>query len=161
MAMEWSFMKKTKTLLAMFFLLAFQQQCIANASSKLNISFNPASPIYHINKIIKVDGTKVYDYSEYAVKITNRYRKSVHVKSVVFKSLGNIQTSGLGDIISKWPWKNNRVLRPGKSISFKKIWGFIEDTPNDKMTSQFIFTYTLGKSAKEYTVTKNLVLTPQ
>ncbi len=154
-------MKKIKFMLSVLILLIFQQQSTANAGSKLKVAFNPKSPVYHVKKTTKVDGIKIYDYSKFAIKLTNGYRKSLHMKSVIFKSLGNKQTSGLGDIVNKWPWKNSRTLARGKSISFEKVWGFTTDTPNDKMTSQFIFTYTLGKSTKEYTVIKDLVLTPK
>ncbi|MFK5894606.1 MAG: hypothetical protein QM504_15400 [Pseudomonadota bacterium] len=154
-------MYRTKLLPVVMLLSFFQFINVANASSKLNVSFSPTSPVYNTKKTIKVDGTKIFDHSKYSVKLTNRYRKSLHMKSVIFKSLGNNQTSGLGDIVNKWPWSNNHILKPGKSISFTKVWGFTEDTPNDKMTSQFVFTYTLGKSKKEYVLTKDLVLNPQ
>lgn len=154
-------MYKAKFISTVMLILFFQLSGIAHASSKLSVSFSPKSPVYNTKKTIKVDGTKIYDHSKYSVKLTNRYRKPLHMKSVIFKSLGNNQTSGLGDIINKWPWDNSRTLKPGKSISFTKVWGFTVDTPNDKMTNQFVFTYALGKSKKEYVFTKDLVLKPK
>ena len=153
-------MKIISKLIPVVFLMSLQYHGVALAGSKLNVSFSPKTPVYHTKKTTKVDGVKIYDHAKYSVKLTNRFRKTLHMKSVIFKSLGETQTSGLGDIINKWPWNSSRTLMPGKSISFTKVWGFTTDTPNEKMTSQFIFTYTLGKSKKVHTLTKNLVLKP-
>ena len=134
---------------------------LAESRSLLKVDFKPDEPVMHIGEPTKVKTTTVYDHSEFSTKITNRHFYPIHMKSVIFTSIGNRQKSGLGDIINYWPWKGSRTLESGKSISFKKVWGFTVDTPNTEMTYQFKFVYTVGNNSKQHVVIKDLVLSPE
>ena len=126
----------------------------------LKVAFNPARPDFHMGKPTKVGEAVVYDHSKFTVELKNQHLLPMHMKSVVFYSLGNKQESGLGDVINYWPWKGRKIIKSGKSISFNKVWGFTVDTPNTEMTYQFKFTYSIGDDPKEYVYTKDLLLYP-
>lgn len=151
--------KKIVLLVVLLFQLLSSDMLLAkNTDSLLKVKFTPNNPIIHLGKPTKVSGVTVYDHSKFSIKITNRHLKTLHMKSVIFTSIGDRQTSGLGDIINYWPWRNAPALKSGQSLSFNKVWGFTVDTPNTQMTYRYKFVYTLGNDSDEHIVIKDLIL---
>jgi len=129
-------------------------------ANPLKVEFTPKKPTINLGSPTKVGNITVYDHSEFSIKIFNRHFLPMHIKSVIFNSLGNEQASGLGDVLNYWNWGGKAVLGANRNISFNKVWGFTVDTPNTEMTYEYIFTYTIGNDPKTHVVTKKLILTP-
>lgn len=128
----------------------------------LKVQFIPYNPTFNIGAPTKVGDVTVYDHSEFGIKITNRHFLPMRLFSVDFNSIGDKDghESGLGNILSYWNFGDKAILGANRTISFNKVWGFTTDTPNEKMTYEYIFTYIIGNNPEFYTVTKRLVLTP-
>ncbi|MCW8831452.1 MAG: hypothetical protein OQK32_08040 [Gammaproteobacteria bacterium] len=129
-------------------------------AEELDIIFSPASPKIHLESTTQVGDVTVYDHSEFSVTIKNTHYKSINIQGVNFISIGDIQTSGLGNIINYWPWKDSRTLKPGETISFSKVWGFTVDTPNSEMTYHFEVNYNIVGRKETKQFVKELVLRP-
>ncbi len=129
-------------------------------AAELNVIFKPASPTMHLKSTAKVGDVTVYDHSKFSVTLKNRHRKPISVQSVQFISIGDVEKSGLGDIINYWPWRGSRTIQPGKAITFDKVWGFTVDTPNSTMTYRFEVNYNILGKLENKQIVKELVLQP-
>jgi len=98
-------------------------------SNPVVLYFNPRWPAYDSSSTLNVDGTTVYDHSDFGVTMRNTSGRTVEIESVALTSQGDGAASGLGDIKNYWrsPAGGTR-LGPGESVYFKKIWGFVTDT---------------------------------
>lgn len=147
-----------------YFLLALLLQAMivgVSSGADLEMDFEPAHPAIHFGSTTQVGGTTVYDHSEFSIKLTNRSSKPISIQAVNFISIGDIERSGLGNIINYWPWKGSRTLQPDEYIYFNKVWGFIVDTPNTKMTYRFEVSYSVGDGPDTKTLIEELVLDPE
>ena len=126
----------------------------------LEVTFRPASPTIHLESAKQVDGVTVYDHSKFSVTLKNRHYKPVNIQSVQFISIGDVQKSGLGDIINYWPWQDSHTIQPGKTITFSKVWGFTVDTPNSTMTYRYEINYNIQGRKETKQFVKELVLSP-
>lgn len=127
----------------------------------LQVEFSPSRPVIHLGTTRDVEGTVVYDHSEFSVRITNGHSEPIRVQRVTFTSVGDEERSGLGNLVSYWEWADEtRTLAPGESNEFWKIWGFTVDTPNRTMTYEFEFRYLVGDGTEPVVMTTELVLTP-
>lgn len=143
------------------FILFFQNIFVGGLNAEgLEVTFVPSSPVIHLKNSTNVDGVTVYDHSKFSIKLTNRHHKPINIKSVNFISIGDIQKSGLGDIINYWPWEGSHTLKPKQWIWFDKVWGFTEDTPNKTMKYRFEFTYSVEGKSKNKLLVKELTLKP-
>jgi tetratricopeptide (TPR) repeat protein len=95
----------------------------------VELFFNPRVPKFEPFNTLNVNGTKVYDHSNFSVTMRNASNREIEIESVMLTSVGTSKASGLGDIKGYWTWPagNNR-LRAGEHISFDKQWGFVVDT---------------------------------
>ena len=109
----------------------------------------------------RVGQATVYDHSEFGVSLVNRHPEPIRVLEVVLRSIGDVERSGLGDIVDYWPWEGGeRLLDPGGGIWFERVWGFSVDTPNTVMTYRFEIEYELVDSAETVRTMREVVLRP-
>jgi TPM domain len=104
----------------------------------LGIRFDPPAPTLVIDEPTLVGTTKVFDHSRFAVTLENPTGRPVQIVSVVLRSAGTGDASGLGDIKSYWtyPSPGNRIPA-GESTRFDRTWGFTSDTRNDQLSYWF------------------------
>jgi hypothetical protein len=102
------------------------------------LSFDPAVPKYEPQTTLDVNGTHVFDHSNFGVTMRNPGNRTIEIESVMLASAGTAAASGLGDIKGYWtyPAGGNR-LRAGESVSFKKVWGFTVDTGHEHVRYVF------------------------
>jgi tetratricopeptide (TPR) repeat protein len=95
----------------------------------VELFFNPHVPKYEPETTVEVNGTKVYDHSNFRVTMRNQSNRDVQIESVMLASAGTSKASGLGDIKGYWtyPAGENR-LRANEYIFFDKLWGFVTET---------------------------------
>jgi tetratricopeptide (TPR) repeat protein len=95
----------------------------------VELFFNPRVPKFEPFTTLDVNGTKVYDHSNFSVTMRNSSNREVEIESVMLTSAGTSKPSGLGDIKGYWtyPAGKNR-LGAGEHLSFDKQWGFVVDT---------------------------------
>ena len=129
-------------------------------AADLDVIFKPANPVIHLESTTQVGNVTVYDHSKFSMTLKNRHYKPINIQSVQFISIGDIQKSGLGDVISYWPWQGSTTIKPGKSISFNKVWGFTVDTPNSTMTYRYEVNYNIEGRKETKQFVKELVLKP-
>lgn len=100
--------------------------------------FSPESPGYEPQSTIMVGDTEVYDHSHFGVTLRNTSRREVEIESVVLRSLGTANVSGLGDIKTYWTFPTgNHRLRAGEAVYFDKEWGFVVDTGHEHVRYEF------------------------
>lgn len=102
------------------------------------LRFDPAQPRFHPDTTRDVNGTTVFDHSEFSVTVHNTSNRPVAIESVKLTSVGTAAASGLGDVRSYWhfPAGPNR-LRAGESVRFDKLWGFTVDTGHEHVRYVF------------------------
>lgn len=104
----------------------------------VELFFEPAVPKYEPLTTLDVNGTKVYDHSNFSVTMRNSSARDVEIESVQLASAGTAKASGLGDIKGYWTYPaGGQRLRPGESISFDKLWGFTVDTGHEHVRYVF------------------------
>ena len=110
----------------------------ARIANPVALSFKPDVPKFEPNTTLNVNGTKVYDHSNFSVWIRNHSNREVEIESVQLTSMGTSAASGLGDIKNYWryPAGGNR-LRAGEYSSFDKQWGFTVDTGHEHVRYVF------------------------
>jgi tetratricopeptide (TPR) repeat protein len=110
----------------------------AGSANPVLLSFKPAVPKYEPNTTLDVNGTKVYDHSNFGVTIRNTSDREVEIESVQLTSAGTAAASGLGDIRKYWtfPAGANR-LRAKEAVYFDKLWGFTVDTGHEHVRYTF------------------------
>jgi hypothetical protein len=102
------------------------------------LSFDPAVPKYEPQTTLDVNGTQVFDHSNFGVTMRNPSNRTIEVESVMLASEGTAAASGLGDIKGYWTYPAGGYrLRAGESISFKKLWGFTVDTGHEHVRYVF------------------------
>ena len=91
--------------------------------------FDPPVPKFEPDTTIDVNGTEVFDHSDFGVTMRNTSNRPVEIESVMLTSMGTAAASGLGNIMSYWrfPAGKNRLLA-GESVAFNKVWGFTVNT---------------------------------
>ena len=103
-----------KTKLLILLLVQFLYAASSSAA-ELDVIFNPSKPVIHLDSTRDVDGVTVYDHSEFSVTLKNNSSKPIEVEKVNFVSIGDIQKSGLGDVINYWPWQEYYTLEIGRA----------------------------------------------
>ena len=100
--------------------------------------FNPPVPKFEPDTTADVNGTIVFDHSDFGVTMRNTSNRSVTIESVTLTSMGTAAASGLGNIKSYWrfPAGESRLLA-GESVSFDKVWGFTVDTGHEHVRYVF------------------------
>ena len=100
--------------------------------------FNPPVPKFEPDTTADVNGTIVFDHSDFGVTMRNTSNRSVTIESVTLTSMGTAAASGLGNIKSYWrfPASESRLLA-GESVSFDKVWGFTVDTGHEHVRYVF------------------------
>ena len=108
------------------------------AANPVVLSFAPQHPRFEPDTTIDVNGTSVFDHSNFSVSIRNTSNRAVEVESVKLTSMGTAKASGLGDVRGYWrfPAGGNR-LRAGESVTFDKQWGFTVDTGHEHVRYVF------------------------
>ncbi|MEP7246990.1 MAG: TPM domain-containing protein [Gammaproteobacteria bacterium] len=95
----------------------------------VELFFNPSVPKYDPLTTVDVNGTQVYDHSNFRVTMRNASRREVEIESVTLASAGTAGPSGLGDVKGYWTYPSGKNrLQAGEYISFDKLWGFVVDT---------------------------------
>jgi TPM domain/Tetratricopeptide repeat len=93
------------------------------------LNFSPNNPIFDSVTTLDVDGTRVFDHSEFGVSMTNGSGRPVIIERVDLSSEGNSARSGLGNIVGYWKFPSGgNVLQAGETVFFTKTWGFVTDT---------------------------------
>jgi len=60
------------------------------------------------------------------------------IENVKLSSRGTAEASGLGDVKDYWTYPTGeRILPPGESVSFDKLWGFTVDTGHEHVRYTF------------------------
>lgn len=104
----------------------------------VEIEFDPARPVLHVGEPVRIEGTRVYDHSEFSVTLRNRSRRAVEIERVRVTSTGTGHRSGLGDIKDYWSYPSGSGrLDAGESVSFHKQWGFTRDTTHVQLSYLF------------------------
>lgn len=108
------------------------------SASPIALSFDPPVPKYEAQTTLDVNGTQVFDHSNFGVTMRNPSKRTIEIESVMLASEGTAAASGLGDIKGYWnyPAGGNR-LRAGESLSFNKLWGFTVDTGHEHVRYVF------------------------
>ena len=108
------------------------------SASPVVLYFNPPVPKFEPDTTADVNGTTVFDHSDFGVTMRNTSNRSVTIESVTLTSMGTAAASGLGNIKSYWrfPAGESRLLA-GESVSFDKVWGFTVDTGHEHVRYMF------------------------
>jgi len=102
------------------------------------LRFDPEVPQFHPRTTVKSDGVTVHDHSRFRVTMTNTSRRAVVIENVKLSSRGTAEASGLGDVKDYWTYPTGeRILPPGESVSFDKLWGFTVDTGHEHVRYTF------------------------
>jgi hypothetical protein len=108
------------------------------AANPVLLSFTPAVPKFEPHTTIGVGGTKVYDHSNFGVRMRNTSGRDVVIESVQLTSAGTAASSGLGDIRKYWTFPDgDGRLRAGEAVFFDKQWGFTVDTGHEHVRYTF------------------------
>ena len=100
--------------------------------------FNPEIPKFDPDTTIDVNGTKVYDHSNFGVTMRNHSHRAVQIDSVMLTSAGTGGPSGLGDIRGYWSYPSgSNHLDAGESVYFTRLWGFTVDTSHQHVRYGF------------------------
>lgn len=99
------------------------------SANPIVLIFDPPVPKFEPDTTIDVNGTEVFDHSDFGVTMRNSSHRPVEIESVTLTSVGTATASGLGNIKSYWrfPAGQNRLLA-GESVEFNKVWGFTVNT---------------------------------
>jgi tetratricopeptide (TPR) repeat protein len=104
----------------------------AGRANPVALSFDPPIPKFEPNTTLNVNGTTVFDHSNFRVTIRNPSNQPVELDSVTLTSTGTAEASGLGDIRSYWRFPAGaNQLRARESVFFDKLWGFTVDTGHE------------------------------
>ena len=102
------------------------------------LRFDPQVPQFHPRTTVESDGVAVHDHSRFRVTMTNTSARAVVIESVKLSSDGTAAASGLGDVRDYWTYPTGeRILSPGESASFDKLWGFTVDTGHEHVRYTF------------------------
>jgi len=102
------------------------------------LTFSPARPVFDASTTVNVNGEKIHGHSAFAVTMTNHSNRTVKINSLVFRSRGDRQLSGLGDIKHYFHYNNdNFQLSADESITYEKVWGFTVPIEDRYMTYDF------------------------
>ena len=104
----------------------------------VRLRFDPQVPQFNPRTTVESDGVTVHDHSRFSVTMTNTSRRAVVIESVKLSSHGTAAASGLGDVRDYWTYPTGeRILAPGESASFDKLWGFTVDTGHEHVRYTF------------------------
>lgn len=123
--------------------LALAQVALATSSpgrpvNPVWLRFEPAQPRFHPETTVESGGTSVHDHSRFGVVMTNTSARPVVIDSVKLTSRGTARASGLGDVKDYWSYPSgDRLLAPGESAYFDKLWGFTVDTGHEHVRYVF------------------------
>ena len=108
------------------------------AANPVVLSFDPPHPGFDPDTTIDMNGTTVFDHSNFRVSMRNTSNRAVEIESVKLTSMGTARASGLGDVRRYWrfPAGGNRLLA-GESVTFDKQWGFTVDTGHEHVRYVF------------------------
>jgi hypothetical protein len=107
-------------------------------ASPVVLYFNPPVPKFEPDTTVEVNGTTVFDHSDFGVTMRNTSNRTVKVESVTLTSMGTAAASGLGNIRGYWRFPaGDSHLLAGESVSFDKVWGFTVDTGHEHVRYVF------------------------
>lgn len=104
----------------------------------VEVVFEPPAPRLVLEGTRDVGGHAVFDWSDFAVTLTNRSARPVVIERVRLRTLGTEDVSGLGDIKGYWSYgSDGDRLAPGQSARLFRTWGYSVDTENQHITYLF------------------------